>query len=174
MTSVANEALYSFCEEANAVVVYDFVLQNTEIYYPQKKRIGVDESTFVIRLTSIDLLSESENLISPAFIVLLVSVHHIQALTSADQFYFLFSPKIIMDLPDKLGLSSFCNIIMIFINLSIESNEYLTNLFLKWNTIYNYILKFQTNIDFLSGFIKSKISNAHLYKYWNYQRHNAT
>lgn len=32
MTSVANEALYSFCEEANAVVVYDFVLQNTEIY----------------------------------------------------------------------------------------------------------------------------------------------
>lgn len=80
-----------------------------------------------------------------------------------------------MDLPDKLGLSSFCNIIMIFINLSIESNEYLTNLFfLKWNTIYNYILKFQTNIDFLSGFIKSKISNAHLYKYWNYQRHNAT
>lgn len=34
MTSVANEALYSFCEEANAVVVYDFVLQNTEIYYP--------------------------------------------------------------------------------------------------------------------------------------------
>lgn len=34
MTSVANEALYSFCEEANTVVVYDFVLQNTEIYYP--------------------------------------------------------------------------------------------------------------------------------------------
>lgn len=31
---VANEALYSFCEEANAVVVYDFVLQNTEMYYP--------------------------------------------------------------------------------------------------------------------------------------------
>lgn len=34
-----------------------------------------------------------------------------------------------MDLPDKLGLSSFCNIIMIFINVSIESNEYMNNLF---------------------------------------------
>lgn len=74
-----------------------------------------------------------------AFIVLLVSVHHIQALTSADQFYFLFSPKIIMDLPDKLGLSSFCNIIMIFINVSIESNEYMNNLFyngIQYTTTY--------------------------------------
>lgn len=40
-----------------------------------------------------------------------------------------------MDLPDKLGLSSFCNIIMIFINLSIESDEYMNNLFFYFNGI---------------------------------------
>lgn len=44
-----------------------------------------------------------------------------------------------MDLPDKLGLSSFCNIIMIFINVSIESNEYMNNLFyngIQYTTTY--------------------------------------
>lgn len=36
-----------------------------------------------------------------------------------------------MDFLDKLGFLLFCNIIMIFINFFIESNEYLINFFFK-------------------------------------------